>query len=64
MMKVYLDSCCLNRLTDDHSQPRIRKEAEAVEQVLRKITGGEIEWISSEALVDEIERNPDVERKL
>jgi hypothetical protein len=28
-----LDACCLNRLTDDQSQPRIAEEAEAVEQM-------------------------------
>jgi len=32
-----LDVCCLNRLTDDQSQVRIREEAEAVEQVLRLV---------------------------
>ena len=30
-MKVYLDACCLSRLTDDQSQARIRQETEAVE---------------------------------
>jgi predicted nucleic acid-binding protein len=62
-MKVYLDACCLNRLTDDQSQTRIRQEAEAVELILRKVRDGKIQWISSEALTDEIERNPDVERR-
>ena len=54
----------LNRLTDDQMQPRIRQEAEAVEQILRRMQAGEIQWISSDALVDEIARNPDVERRL
>ncbi|MBI1897270.1 MAG: PIN domain-containing protein [Acidobacteria bacterium] len=63
-MKVYLDACCLNRLTDDQTQLRIRQEAEAVEQILRRMQAGEIQWISSDALVDEIARNPDVERRL
>jgi predicted nucleic acid-binding protein len=62
--KIYFDACCLNRLTDDQSQNRIRQEAEAVEQVLRRVRHGESQWISSEALVDEIERNPEVERRL
>ncbi len=30
-MRVYLDVCCLSRLTDDHSQARIREEAEAAD---------------------------------
>jgi predicted nucleic acid-binding protein len=63
-MKVYLDACCLNRLTDDQTQLRIRQEAEAVEQILRQMRDGRIQWISSEALTDEIDRNPDWERRL
>ena len=33
-VRIYLDACCLNRLTDDQNQPRIAAEAEAVEQLL------------------------------
>lgn len=63
-MKIYLDACCLNRLTDDQTQRRIREEAQAVEQLFRRMRDGRIQWISSEALVHEIERNPDVARRL
>jgi predicted nucleic acid-binding protein len=63
-MRIYLDACCLNRLTDDQAQLRIRHEAEAVELILRRMRSGKIHWVSSEALVDEIDRNPDVERRL
>jgi len=63
-MRLYLDACCLNRLTDDQTQLRIRKEAEAIEKILRRMQAGEIQWISSDALADEIHRNPDVERRL
>lgn len=63
-MRVYLDACCINRLTDDQTQARIRQEAEAVELILRRMRDGGIQWISSEALVDEIDRNPHVERRL
>jgi predicted nucleic acid-binding protein len=63
-MKVYLDACCINRLTDDQTQLRIRQEAEAVERILRWMRQGEIQWISSEALAEEIDRNPYVERRL
>ena len=62
--KVYLDACCINRLTDDQAQARIRQEAEAVELILRRMRGGAIQWISSDALTDEIERNPHIERRL
>jgi hypothetical protein len=64
MMKIYLDACCLKRLTDDQSQRRIREEAEAVELILRRSHAGELQWISSEALTDEINRNPHLERRL
>jgi predicted nucleic acid-binding protein len=63
-MQIYLDACCLNRLTDDQTQLRIRQEAEAVELILSRVRQGTIQWISSEALIDEIDRNPDVERRL
>lgn len=63
-MTVYLDACCLNRLTDDQSQPRIRAEAEAVEIVLAEVRRGTIELVSSEALEDEIRRNPFMERRV
>jgi predicted nucleic acid-binding protein len=63
-MKVYFDACCLNRLTDDQTQLRIRREADAVEQLLRQVQAGELQWISSDALADEIERNPDAVRRL
>jgi hypothetical protein len=62
-MKVYLDACCLNRLTDDQNQPRIREEAAAVERVFKLVRDGTVQWISSDALADEIDRNPDLERK-
>jgi predicted nucleic acid-binding protein len=63
-MRIYLDACCLNRLTDNQTQPRVRQEAEAIEHLLKRMLVGEIQWISSDALIDEIDRNPDVERRL
>ena len=62
-MRVYLDACCLSRLTDDQSQARIREEAEAVEQVLAGIRRGTLQLLSSEALDDEVRRNPSLERR-
>ena len=62
-MRIYLDACCLNRLTDDQSQPRIAEEAEAVEQILRLLGAKTIEWLSSDALKAETSNNPDVERR-
>jgi predicted nucleic acid-binding protein len=62
-MRVYLDACCLSRLTDDQSQARIREEAEAVELVLAGIRRGIVQLLSSEALDDEVRRNPSLERR-
>ncbi len=63
-MRVYLDACCLSRLTDDQSQARIREEAEAVEQVLAGVRRGTVELLSSEALDDEVRRNPSMDRRV
>lgn len=58
-----MDGCCLNRLTDDQSQTRIRDEADAVEGILRLVQEGRITWVSSRILEIEIGQNPDVERR-
>lgn len=62
-MRIYLDGCCLNRLTDDQSQARVREEAEAVEEILRLVQLGRATWVSSRVLEIEIGRNPDLERR-
>ncbi|MCZ2123590.1 MAG: PIN domain-containing protein [Anaerolineales bacterium] len=62
-MKIYLDTCCLNRPFDDQRQARIRLESEAVTLILEKIYNEEWEWIGSEVLLYEIEQNADAERK-
>jgi predicted nucleic acid-binding protein len=61
-LRLYLDACCLNRLTDDQSQSRVRTEAEAVERILRLIRRGRATWVSSAVLEVEIGRNPDPDR--
>ena len=58
-----MDACCLNRLTDDQSQPRVREEAGAVEQILRMVQQDRAIWVSSSVLEIEIGRNPDLERR-
>jgi len=59
-----LDACCLSRLTDDQTQPRIREESEAIEKILAGVRLGTVNLISSEALQDEARRNPSLERRL
>ena len=63
-MKLYLDVCCLNRPFDDQSQSRIRIESEAIILILDLIAKGDHTWVSSEAIEDEVLRNPDVEHRL
>jgi predicted nucleic acid-binding protein len=64
VLKVYLDSCCLNRPFDDQSQERIRLETEAVLLILSHLERKEWSWLGSRALEIEIERNPDVSHQL
>jgi len=59
-----LDACCLSRLTDDQSQPRIVEEAIAIEKVFSLVRLGSVELISSEALADEVRRIRTIERRL
>jgi len=62
-MKVYLDTCCLQRPLDDRSHIRIAVEAEAVLGILKLIEINKIELISSEPLVYEISNIPDKIRR-
>lgn len=62
-MRIYLDACALNRLTDDQSQPRIHAEAEAVEHILGLVWKQRIEWSASLALEAEIRRNPNHDKR-
>lgn len=62
-MRVYLDCCSLQRPFDDKSQPRIAVEAEAVLVILALCESGRLMLISSDALLFEIDRIPDLNRK-
>lgn len=63
-MLIYLDTCCLQRPLDDRSQPRINIEAEAILTILGIIKSGYVKLVSSEVLIEEISRIPDVSRKI
>lgn len=63
-MKVYLDNCSLQRPLDDKKQVRIALEAEAVLSILALCESGSLELISSEALMFETRKNPDISRKV
>jgi predicted nucleic acid-binding protein len=63
-MRAYLDVCCLNRPFDDQSQERVRLEAEAVTLFLRLVSINQHEWITSEAVEDELKRMPSEEQRI
>ena len=62
-MKIYLDTCALQRPLDSKDYVRILLEAEAVLGILTLCESGAIELISSETLVFEARRIPNVTRK-
>ncbi len=57
-MNIYFDTCALNRLTDHSSQPRVRDEAESVEQILTAVAVGHLQWNASSVLRFELANNP------
>ncbi len=52
-MKIYLDVCCLCRLFDNHSDTRVRLDAEAVLAILKRCS---LDWelVTSSAVLYEI----------
>ena len=62
-MRIYLDSCSLQRPFDDQTQARIRVETEAVLAILAATQAGDIVLLNSEALEYEMGRIPDEQRR-
>ncbi len=62
-MKIYLDVCAIQRPLDSVSHLRVALEAEAVLGILALCESGEVEIVSSDALVYETEQNPWLLRK-
>jgi predicted nucleic acid-binding protein len=56
--KIYLDTCCLNRLFNDQTQARIRQETGAVKIILARFFTTQWQWITSTVLVNEIGKTP------
>ena len=63
-MKIYLDTCCLNRLSDRQIQKRIRQETGAVNIMLSNFRTKRWHWISSSILQFEINQNPDLDQRV
>jgi predicted nucleic acid-binding protein len=64
ILKIYLDTCSIQRPLDDKNQTRIVLESEAVLGILAECESGQLELVSSEALLFEINRNPHPQRKM
>lgn len=62
-MRIYLNSCSLQRPLDDQTQARIGVETEAVLAILAAAQVGDIVLVNSEALEYELERIPDAQRR-
>jgi hypothetical protein len=62
-LRIYLDACCLSRLTDDQSQARVHAVSDAIEHILRMVRAGLATWVSSTILNVEVSRNPDPDRR-
>lgn len=62
-MKIYLDTCAVQRPLDSRTHIRITLEAEAVLGIVALCVAGEIEFISSEVLHFEVTHNPVLERR-
>jgi predicted nucleic acid-binding protein len=60
LLSVYIDSSSWNRLYDDHTQDRIRKEANAVKDIINLIKDDQVKLIFSQALQEEMSRHPDI----
>ena len=62
-MRIYLDTCSLQRPLDSKTQVRIVLEAEAVLGILTLCEAGSIELVSSEVLMFEIRHTPNPVRR-
>lgn len=62
-MKIYLDTCSIQRPLDSKNQIRILLEADAVLGIISLCDTGQVELVSSDALLYESRRNPNPVRK-
>ena len=57
-MRVYLDNCCYNRPFDEQTQLKVRLETEAKLRVQAMMRNGEVEYVWSDILSQEVFDNP------
>lgn len=63
MIRIYLDTCSIQRPLDSKTQIRIALEAEAVLGILALCEEGAVELIVSDALTFKVERTPNLARR-
>lgn len=61
--KIYLDTCCLNRIFDPQIQARICRETETIDTILARVNTAHWIWIASSVLEFEIRQIPDLEQR-
>ena len=62
-MRIYFDSCCLNRPYDDLTDNTVRMECEAILSIIDNCGAGDWIYFSSDVLLDEILETPDNDRR-
>jgi predicted nucleic acid-binding protein len=62
-MKVYFDTCTLQRPLDDRSQARISLEAEAVLAILGLCDQGKVTLVTSDIVAFETRNNPHAQKR-
>ena len=62
-LKIYLDTCCVNRLFDVQTQDRVQRETQTIKQILNYFFTMQCHWLSSEILEEEVDADPDSERR-
>jgi len=62
-LRVYLDNCAYNRLFDDISQERVKKEAEAVSSLLDRIQEGSVDLVWSSVVDYENANSPNQDQR-
>jgi predicted nucleic acid-binding protein len=62
-VRIYLDVCSLCRPFDDQTKGRIRLEATAVQEIIRRCTD-EFILVTSEVVIEEISEIPDANKRL
>lgn len=60
-MRIFLDVCCLGRPFDEQTQPRIRMEARAIQEILRDCQSKNLTLVTGDFLEAEIRQNPNLE---